>query len=137
MVSVFFRVFDVVRVDCAECSPAFGWRALCVFGGSMEGFDVPDVTDLRGVLIDMGNTVLDYHRGERSDDEKDRAGLVLMQGMLASDGVSLEHLERAFFARWTEQMRDRAQRSGPLPTEFAPHGIAAAPTQPGPLTAAW
>lgn len=51
----------------------------------------------KAIFIDMGNTLLDFHKG-LSDDEKDRMGLKAMQINLLSLGhvVSVKALEKSF-----------------------------------------
>ncbi len=64
------------------------------------------------VLFDLGNTLVDYHAGPRSDEEKDILGLGKMSDLLGAWGVrrSVDELRLGFYEPWMKVMPDRGRR---------------------------
>jgi HAD superfamily hydrolase (TIGR01509 family) len=65
------------------------------------------------VLFDLGNTLIDYHAGPTSDEDKDLHGLQAMANRLAAWGqlISAEELEHGFYRPWVEGFPQRKDRS--------------------------
>jgi len=68
---------------------------------------------LKLALFDMGNTLLDYHAGPSSDEEKDQRGLIAMSRRLTSWGfsVTMDDLKVKFYQPWIALCATRRQAS--------------------------
>lgn len=65
------------------------------------------------VIFDLGNTLVDYHRGELSDDEKDLVGLHRMYAVLRRryPRLTLTELYDAFYTPWIKAQAHRSKKS--------------------------
>jgi putative hydrolase of the HAD superfamily len=68
--------------------------------------------DIQTVLFDLGNTLVDYHRGGLSDDEKDLLGLWNMVELLRrwKAPVVFDDLYDRFYLEWRRRLRYRKRR---------------------------
>ncbi len=58
---------------------------------------------MRKIIFDMGNTLIDFHQGEYSDDEKDQIGIGLLSELLSdkySAAITVEQLNELFLKKW-------------------------------------
>ena len=60
------------------------------------------------IFFDMGNTLLHFHRG-KSDDEKDKQGLIYLTNYLKKfdSNITLDEVENIFFKNWRDRIDDR------------------------------
>lgn len=82
------------------------------------------------IFFDLGNTVVDYHGGVLTDEQKDRLGLLRMRDRLGSLGCSLsiETLIDEFYRPWIERLKDRRTSRtefpiGPFLSRIAPDRV--------------
>lgn len=61
------------------------------------------------VFFDLGNTLVNYHRGKLTDEEKDFLGLKQMYEFLSSFDKTLTFLKlfEGFYLKWIEKLNDR------------------------------
>lgn len=74
---------------------------LLLYGGSM-----------RKIIFDMGNTLIDFHQGEYSDDEKDQIGIGHLSELLNekySVAITVEQLNELFLNKWLGDFYKRAE----------------------------
>jgi len=71
------------------------------------------------IFFDLGNTVLDYHRGPLTDMEKDQLGLLRLQARLESLGYPqpYDRLYNEFFIPWMEALKKRKTSKQEFPIE--------------------
>jgi len=64
---------------------------------------------IKTVFFDLGNTILDYHSGNLTDEEKDIIGLWRMHGKLKEYGIEVqfEELMNAFYYPWVSSLSKR------------------------------
>lgn len=64
---------------------------------------------IKTVFFDLGNTIIDYHSGNLTDEEKDFLGLWRMYSMLQSSGlkVCFEELTNTFYYPWISKLSER------------------------------
>jgi len=64
-------------------------------------------------IFDLGNTLVDYHRGPVSEVEKDYLGLINMQGFLSRIGcnIGLDELVNDFYKPWLGDLKKRKSQN--------------------------
>lgn len=68
--------------------------------------------EIQFLIFDMGNTLLDFHSGKHTDDEKDQMGLANMQKYLLENhniNISVRDLDDGFFKLWINDFHIRKQ----------------------------
>ncbi len=70
------------------------------------------LNSFNAVLFDMGNTVLDFHAGKHSDDEKDLIGLANMKEYLDTLKIdkSILQLKDSFLDKWYDDFYIRSEQ---------------------------
>ena len=64
---------------------------------------------IKTVFFDLGNTILDYHSGNLTDEEKDIIGLWRMHGKVKEYGIEVqfEELMNTFYYPWVSSLSKR------------------------------
>lgn len=64
------------------------------------------------IIFDLGNTLIDYHSGPLTDDEKDLVGLHRMHRVLARrfPDLTFEQLHRDFYGPWMQALSHRSKK---------------------------
>lgn len=77
------------------------------------------MNSIKVVFFDMGNTLLHFHRG-KSDDEKDKQGLIYLTNYLKKfdSNITLDEVENIFFKNWMDRIDDRKVTFKEYPIEY-------------------
>lgn len=72
---------------------------------------------MKAIFFDLGNTLVDYHQGGITDEEKDFLGLRNMSLALArwNTPLSVDELDRVFYSPWMRALRVRSRRTSEYP----------------------
>jgi FMN phosphatase YigB (HAD superfamily) len=74
---------------------------------------------IKVLFFDMGNTLLHFHYG-KSDDEKDRQGIVYLAKYLNkfNTNITFDEVKNGFYKSWMEGIKDRRTKLTEYPIEY-------------------
>ncbi len=77
-----------------------------------NGMDNQNLDMVDTIFFDLGNTLVNYHKGKLSDEEKDFLGLKKMYEYLKrfDDNLTFTKLHEDFYIKWLNKLSDRDSR---------------------------